>query len=241
MVCPHFMARGKTIMTDRIRILIIEDVLAVQALLATVLRGDGYWVAAASSAAEANEQLAKGDFALVLLDIQLPDGNGLTLARRLRQGERRPGIIIVSSAGLPEQRAEGLEVGADDYIAKPVFPRELLARVRNVLERRRPSPPPVERGFGAWRMDKSNRQLLTRDGVAVPLTPAEFSLLAILYDRPARVLSRETLSHLLGSEHPDTDPRSIDTLISRIRRKLGRGRSEVIETCRGAGYRFVAE
>lgn len=227
-------------MTDRIRILIIEDALAVQALLATVLRGDGYWVSAASSAGEANEQLAKGDFDLVLLDVQLPDGNGLALARRLRQGDRRPGIIIVSSAGLPEQRAEGLEIGADDYITKPVFPRELLARVRNVLERRRPILP-VERGFGAWRMDKLNRQLLTQDGAAIPLTPAEFSLLAILFDRPARVLSRETLSHLLGSEHPDTDPRSIDTLISRIRRKLGVGRSDVIETCRGAGYRFVAD
>jgi DNA-binding response OmpR family regulator len=232
-------------MQEKTRLLVVEDVPAVQALLATCLRGAGYWVEVAATAAEARAVLEHGEIELILLDLQLPDGDGLALARQLKQS-MDIGIIIVSSSGLPEQRAQGLEVGADDYVAKPVFPRELLARVRNVLERRKgatpPAHPPGQLGFGRWRLDKPQRRLETVEGVPIKLTPAEFSLLVILAERPGRLLSRETLSHLLGTEHPDTDPRSIDTLISRIRRKLaGDSREALIETCRGEGYRFIAK
>ncbi|HLN22845.1 MAG TPA: response regulator transcription factor [Patescibacteria group bacterium] len=233
-------------MQDKTRILVVEDDPAVQALLATCLRAAGYWVAAASTAREARDELAHGEIALVLLDLQLPDGDGLTLARTLRTTQNI-GIIIVSSAGRPEQRAQGLEVGADDYVAKPVFPRELVARVRNVLDRRRAQPQdaglrlPPDLRFGPWVLDKAARSLTGEQGETPRLTPAEFSLLLLFAERPRRILSRETLCHLLGTEHPDTDLRSIDTLVSRIRRKLGGdGRQSVIETCRGEGYRFTA-
>ena len=229
-------------MQDKPRILIVEDDPAVQALLATCLRSAGYWIAAASTAREARDELAHGEIDLVLLDLQLPDGDGLTLARHLR-ATQNIGIIIVSSAGRPEQRAQGLEVGADDYVAKPVFPRELVARVRNVLDRRSGHagmPGLPELHFGPWVLDKATRRLTGAQGETPRLTPAEYSLLLLFVERPRRVLSRETLSHLLGTEHPDTDPRSIDTLVSRIRRKLGGdGRQSVIETCRGEGYRFT--
>jgi len=227
-------------MTAEKRILVVEDVPVVQALLVTILRQDGYRVDTAATVAQAIELLDKGDFALVLLDVHLPDGDGLAVARRLRQTPRRPGIIVVSSSDRPEQRAQGLEDGADDYVSKPVFPRELLARVRNLLERRQPQAgsSPLQ-DFGRWRLDRQQRLVTSENGAAMALTPAEFALLGLLIDRPGRILSRDSLGYLLGSDHPDIDPRHIDTLISRIRRKLGAKRGEVIETCRGLGYRFV--
>ncbi|HVI52373.1 MAG TPA: response regulator transcription factor [Candidatus Sulfotelmatobacter sp.] len=230
-------------MTADVRILVVEDALPVQALLATILRQEGYRVETASTSAQAVSFLDKGDFALVLLDVQLPDGDGLSLARRLREDGRRhgrrPGVIIVSSSGLPEQRAQGLEVGADDYVTKPVFPRELVARVRNLLALCGPGVPETVQAFGRWRLDRQRREVRDAQDRKLNLTPAEYALLLLLADRPGRILSRDSLGYLLGSDHPDIDPRHIDTLVSRIRRKLGAARGEVVETCRGQGYRFT--
>ena len=121
-----------------------------------------------------------------------------------------------------------------------MFPRELLARVRNLLSLRNPvDPADGALAFGRWRFDAARQDVQDQSGQRVKLTPAEFALLTVLADRPGRILSRDSLGYLLGRDHPDVDPRHIDTLISRIRRKLGARKGETIETCRGLGYRFL--
>lgn len=226
---------------DKQRILVVEDVSVVQVMLAGCLRTAGYWIATASSAGEARSMLDKGDFDLVMLDIELPDGDGLSLLREIKARSTQP-VILVSGRDRPEQRAQGLDLGADDYVPKPVYPPELLARVKNVLARN-PAAIPIARRtrFDRWVIDAEARMVTTECGAPIKLTKAEFDLLHHLVQRPGRLLARENLAWLLGTDHPDTDLRSIDTLVSRIRRKLGAERNAVIETCRGLGYRFIAQ
>lgn len=227
-------------MQDKQRILVIEDMSVMQALLAGALRNGGYWVDTASTAAEGRQALEAGEFDLVLLDIELPDGDGLSLLKELKQASSLP-VILVSGRDRPEQRALGLEIGADDYVPKPVYPPELLARVKIVLGRGQAEPKSRVLRFYDWTIDLDSRRVLDGSGQPVRLTKAEFELLCHLAQRPGRLLSRENLAWLLGTDHPETDLRSIDTLVSRVRRKLGgEGRTGVIETCRGLGYRFIA-
>lgn len=222
-------------------ILIVEDDEAVRSLLAALMRKAGYTVTLAVDWTQTQAVLPKTRIDLILLDLTLPDARGVMLVRDLRAAYSGP-VIIVSERGAPDDRASGLELGAEDYLPKPVFPRELLARVRNVLDRRRPGE--AEAGghalyrFAGCTLDTAARVVTGPDGLPVDLTPAEFDLLHCLLRRPGRVHAREELMEALGTAEGETSARSIDILVSRLRKKLGEEAGVLIETARGHGYRF---
>ncbi|GFZ95339.1 DNA-binding response regulator [Elstera cyanobacteriorum] len=223
-------------------ILIVEDDEAVRSLLAALMRKAGYTVTLAVDWTQTQGILPKTRIDLILLDLTLPDARGVMLVRELRAAYSGP-VIIVSERGAPDDRASGLELGAEDYLPKPVFPRELLARVRNVLDRRRPGESEAGGGtlfrFAGCTLDASARIVTGPDGLPVDLTPAEFDLLQALVRRPTRVHSREELMEALGTAEGETSARSIDILVSRLRKKLGEDAGVLIETARGHGYRFA--
>jgi len=224
------------------RILVVDDDEAARSLMAAIASKAGYRVTTAADATAMRRILAAGTTDLVLLDVNLPDGDGLGLARELK-ARSNIGIIMVTERGAPEDRALGIEIGADDYLPKPVFPRELLARIRNVLDRTmvRSDPLGGRLRFAGWSLDPGSRVLEDAQGRGPRLTPAEFDLLAFLAGRPGRILTRDQLIDAVGSTESESGPRSVDILISRLRHKLaehGEG-ATLIETCRGHGYRFT--
>ena len=184
---------------------------------------------------------------LIVLDVMLPGEDGLSLCRRLRATSAIP-ILIVSARGDDVDRVVGLEIGADDYLPKPFNARELVARVRALLRRATLSAcEPSVRGkvltFSGWRMDTRQRTLTNADGSLVMLTPAEFDLLQVLVERAGRVLSREQLIDLTQGRAAAPNERSIDILISRLRRKMEGegGQPKLIRTVRSGGYEFVGD
>ncbi|OAN45652.1 hypothetical protein A6A04_07115 [Paramagnetospirillum marisnigri] len=227
-------------MSDVAHILVVDDDEAVRGIIAACAAKAGYRVDQAEDAAGLRAWLSHGGIDLILLDVTLPDGNGFALAREVRaRGDI--GIIMVTEKGAPDDRALGIEIGADDYLPKPVYPRELLARIKNVLERRA-GPSPGSGGklaFGPWLLDRAERTVSDRLGRGLDLTPAEFDLLAVLVNRAGRIQSRDQLMDALGSAETEAGPRSVDILISRLRKKLDD--PDMIETCRGHGYRFTAK
>ena len=245
-------------MAESAAIIVCDDEPDLREAVAEYLARRGLDVRRAEDAAALRRQLAERPADLVVLDIAMPGEDGLSLARALR-AEGDIGIIMLTAAGDVVDRVVGLEVGADDYIAKPVDLRELLARMRAVLRRReatqqaiaalpgappQPATPAVPPGkrvrMGRTWLDLDARRLTGADGAEIPLGPSEFALLRAFAERPGRVLSRETLldlAHPRGDEHFD---RSIDVRIARIRRKIEAvpERPAVIKTIRGAGYVF---
>lgn len=226
------------------RILVVEDDGAVRDLIAAILGNAGFLTETAEDGFSMQMALEKAPFDLMLLDLNLPDSDGLELARSLRR-RTKMGIIIVSERSEPEERAKGLEIGADDYIAKPFFPRELLARVRNVLDRTHGNDDLLVQSdnvvmFGAWTLDKTNRILISADGTSPALTPAEFDLLGFLASHPDQLLSRNALAEAVPEIGPESGERAVDILVSRLRKKIGdeKGDTQLIETIRGHGYRF---
>jgi DNA-binding response OmpR family regulator len=225
-------------------ILVVDDDAAVRALLCAYVRTGGYKVSEAADAEEARRLMSREGIDLVLLDLNLPDANGMALARELmmRWGV---GIIMVTERNTPDDRADGLELGADDYLPKPVFPRELLARVGKILANRAVRMVGGRTQllrFEGWSLDPVNRALAAPDGRPVELTPAEFDLLSTLVNRPGQLLSREQLMRAVGSDEGEAGTRSVDILISRLRKKLCDGEPDrLIETCRGHGYRFAVK
>lgn len=227
-------------------LLVVDDDPTVRGLIRDAFAGQDYHVLEAGSAPGARELLGSSPPDLVLLDVGLPGEDGLSLARHIREHLDIP-IIMVSGAGDSIDRVIGLEVGADDYVAKPFNPRELQARVKSVLRRYRRSPAETEtipagaNGLGDLRLDLAGRRLLAADGREISLTRMEFDLLQVFVERPGRALSRDQLLNL--TQHRDWDPfdRSIDIRVARLRRKLqtGDGQPEVIRTVRGIGYMFV--
>ena len=219
-------------------ILVVDDDEAVRGIIAACATKAGYRVDQAEDAAGLRAWLDHGGIDLILLDVTLPDGNGLTLAREARD-RCDVGIIMVTERGAPDDRALGLEIGADDYLPKPVYPRELLARIKNVLDRRAGTRPDSgqKASFAGWSFNAAERVVSDAAGDALDLTPAEFDLLAVLVARAGRMQSREQLMDALGSAETDSGPRSVDILVSRLRKKLGA--DGLIETCRGHGYRFT--
>jgi DNA-binding response OmpR family regulator len=234
------------------RILIVEDDAKVRLLLRRCFEGEGYRVAEAGSGAEAVERLAAGTFDLVTLDLNLPDGDGLTVGREIRARSQVP-IIMVTGKGEIIDRVVGLELGADDYITKPFHLREVLARVRAVLRRtgsagaRLAAPGAVAREaaltFDGWVLDVSKRELKSAAGVACELTTSEFDLLRVFATHANRTLSRDQIMDLLrGHDWAPTD-RSIDNLVVRLRRKIEADpeHPRLIKTVRGVGYCFAAD
>lgn len=231
-------------------ILVIDDDPEIRNLLRTCFEREGYLVTEAGCATEARSALAKGSIGLVTLDLTLGREDGLTLAREIRAGADIP-IIMVSGKGDDVDRIVGLELGADDYIAKPFNLREVLARVRAVLRRHdgktaasATSQPKHETlQFAGWTLDLTSRELKGASGAVRDLTTGEFNLLEIFVRRPHRVLSRDEIMDLLkGHDYSPLD-RSIDALISRLRKKIDDDGSKpaLIKSVRGVGYMLAQD
>jgi two-component system, OmpR family, response regulator len=226
-------------------ILVVEDDRRLRVLLTRALQQNGFMVQQAGSGAEMWSAFEAGPIDLVLLDIMLPGKNGIDLCRELRHQKSVP-VIFISARGEETDRVVGLELGADDYLAKPLGTRELIARVRAVL-RRTQGEYSTERErherleFAGWRMDLRRRCVTSPTGASIDLTGAEFDLLAGFASSPQRVLGRERLIELSRARLADASDRSIDVLVSRLRRKLWQeGQPAPIITVRGIGYMLAA-
>ncbi|WP_408586607.1 response regulator [Novosphingobium sp.] len=231
-------------------IVLVEDDGPLRTLTARALREHGYAVRTAATGAEMWVALENEPADLVVLDIMLPGTSGIDLFRRLRRQSDVP-IIFVSARGSEEDRVLGLELGADDYLPKPFSSRELLARIGAVLRRTEANGEDsagstAKRGgevrFEGWTLSMARRELHSPSGAMVDLTGAEFDLLASFIGQPQRVLGRERLIELSRTRLGDSSDRSVDVLVSRLRRKLASaGGSAPIVTVRGVGYMFKAE
>lgn len=227
------------------RILIVDDDAAIREGIADVFARAGFRAATAQDAAAMDRALAAEGADLVVLDLMMPGEDGLSAARRLA-ARGGPPVIMLSALGDDADRIVGLEVGADDYLAKPCNPRELVARARAVLRRARDVD--TRRGageavrFAGFRFDFSRRELVDPDGVLVTLSTGEFRLLRAFVERPQRVLSRDQLLDLAFSSDGEVFDRAVDVQVSRLRRKLERPDSgELIRTVRGEGYLFTSK
>jgi two-component system, OmpR family, response regulator len=228
------------------RVLVVEDDPAVRALIAEYLGGHGYEIREAADGAAMRAAIAQSVPDVVLLDLNLRGENGLALARWLRE-HHACGIIMVTAASDVVDRIVGLEIGADDYVAKPFDPRELVARVRSVVRRLHAGAPAAAASagstvaVGALRLDVAGHRLFAAGGEEVPVTAMEFDLLRVFTEHPNRVLSRDQLLTL--TRHREWEPfdRSIDIRIAKLRRKIEPDpeRPRFIKTVRNAGYMFV--
>ena len=225
-------------------ILLVEDDPPLRTLTARALQENGYVVRPAATAPEMWTTFDAGPVDLILLDIMLPGTSGIDLCQMIRQRSSVP-IIFISARGGETDRVVGLELGADDYLAKPFSTRELVARIRAVLRRggveERRAIPSNRAEFDGLTVDFARRELYARDGAMIPLTGAEFDLLASFLGHPQRVIARERLIELSRARIGDSSDRSIDVLVSRLRRKLAEDeRPAPIITVRGVGYMLNA-
>lgn len=233
-------------MTKVPHILVVEDDRDISALVARYLRANACRVTLAGDGRELDRRMEGVRVDLVVLDLMLPGEDGLSLCKRLRARSQVP-IIMVTAKGDEVDRILGLEMGADDYLAKPFNPRELLARIRAVL--RRSAAAEVNPaaggarvlGFLGWRIDLVRRELRNPEGARVTLTDAEFGLLQAFCERPGRVLSRDQLIDVTQGRSAGAFERSIDILVSRLRRKIESEPHEpsLIKTVRSGGYLFT--
>lgn len=217
------------------RILVVDDDDDLRVLICDYLRSAGLDVEGARDGVEMDARLDESRFDCVILDLMMPGEDGLSVLKRLR-GAERPGVIMLSAIGTDIDRIVGLELGADDYIAKPCNPRELLARVRAVVRRGEPAPSVPCRTFGDWTLDLIQRQIL-RDGGSTPLTDSEFRVLTAFLDNPQILLTRDRLIDLTKGVDALVFDRTIDVTISRLRKKLGT--DAPIRTVRNEGYWFT--
>jgi len=228
------------------RILVVDDDPEIRKLLARYIESQGFRVALAATCAELRERLATAQIDLIVLDVMLPDGSGLEICRNLRAERSRIPIILLTALKEDVDRIIGLEIGADDYLGKPFNPRELIARVRAVLRRRGEVLPQASETkiyrFEGFTADPQTRRVTDPQGSDVALTGAEFDLLKTFLERPGRVLSRDQLLDLTRGREADTLDRSIDVLVSRLRRKLtGDGTAQLFKTVRNGGYQLAAK
>jgi len=227
-------------------ILIVDDDAQIRQLLRDYLSGFAMSVVAVADGKAMVEALAKDSFDLVILDLMLPGEDGLSLCRNLRAKSDIP-ILMLTARGEAIERVIGLEVGADDYIVKPFEPRELVARIQTILRRARGSGENTkeqkEAVFMGWRLNFILRQLVSPEELVIPLSNAEFRLLAVLVEHPNRVLTRDFLLDVARGRNMDVFDRSIDILISRVRQKLNDDprTPSLIKTVRGEGYLFDAK
>lgn len=227
-------------------ILIVDDDREIRELVSTYLTKNGLRASVAADGRQMRAFLEANSVDLIALDVMMPGDDGLVLCRELRAGKHKAIPILMLTARSDEMdRIIGLEMGADDYLAKPFSARELLARIKAVLRRTRMLPPNLqisEAGqllrFGDWRLDTVARHLLDKDGTEITLSGAEYRLLRVFIDHPQRVLSRDQLLNLTQGRDADYFDRSIDLLVSRVRQRLGDDAREptYIKTVRSEGY-----
>src|SRR3712207_5374414 len=213
-------------MSGNAHILVVDDDAEVRDLLLEYLVKQGFVVSAAESAACARDVLDARAVDLVVLDLQMPGEDGLSFARELRS-RSSIAIIMLTASGETVDRVVGLEIGADDYVAKPFDPREFLARIRSVLRRVRPDAAPADPGpdrravrFGRYLLDLEAHRLFAPDGGEVPITVTEFGLMKAFASHPDRVLSRDQLLDLASGRGGDPFDRSIDVRVARLRQKI---------------------
>ena len=229
-------------------VLVVDDHRDIREPLARYLERHGLRVTAAESAAAARRALRVAAVDLVVLDVMMPGEDGLSLCRHLRETTRIP-VILLTAMGEETDRIVGLEVGADDYVAKPFNPRELLARIKAVIRRTQSLPPdrePVPAGsyrFDRWSLDTGRGELVDESGVVTPLSSGEYRLLMALLERPGMVLSRDQLLDLTRGRTAAPFDRAVDNQVSRLRRKIERDPKNpaLIATVWGGGYRFAGK
>ena len=229
-------------------ILIVEDARDIREPLARYLREHYYRATTAADAASARKVMKGAAIDLVVLDIMMPGEDGLSLCRSIRETSQIP-VILLTARGEEVDRIIGLEMGADDYLAKPFSPRELIARIAAVLRRTQALPPrqkPPEAArihFGDWTLDTGQRELIGAEGVAMPLSSGEFRLLTTLLERPKIALTRNQLLDLTKGRDAELFDRSIDNHVSRLRKKIEPDpkNPRYIKTVWGGGYIFALE
>lgn len=235
-------------MADEAHILLVDDERDIREPLAAYLARNGYRVSKAENAAAARTLLNAKDIDLVLLDIMMPGEDGLSLTGFIRATVNAP-VILLTAKAEETDRIVGLEIGADDYVTKPFSPRELLARIKAVMRRAgegatKVRAPEVESyAFGPWVLKTGERELVDREGVAIPLSTGEYNLLHAFVTHPRRVLSREQLLDFSQGRELAAFERSIDNHISRLRKKIEENASDpkLIKTVWGGGYMLSAE
>jgi len=225
-------------------ILIVDDDAEIRSLLSQYLTKNGLRVSAVADGRAMWRALEAGRIDLIVLDLMLPGEDGLTLCRNLRTKSSDVPVIMLTARGEETDRIVGLEMGADDYLAKPFSARELLARIKAILRRARSLPENLRADaarnirFGDWLLDTVKRQLISAAGVVTPLAGAEYRLLRTFLSHPNRVLNRDQLVDLTQGKEADPLDRSIDVQVSRLRQRLGDDSREprLIKTVRGEGY-----
>ncbi|MBC7160591.1 two-component system response regulator OmpR [Immundisolibacter sp.] len=226
-------------------LLLVDDDARLRELLVRYLETQGFRVKGVGDGAQMRQALDRGHYDLIVLDLMLPGEDGLEICRRLRGQDDATPIVMLTAKGDEIDRIVGLEIGADDYLPKPVNPRELLARIRSVLRRARPVPgaPRAEGGeirFGQFRLDLGRREL-SRDGRPLKLTSGEFAVLAVLLRHPRQPLSRDRLMSLARGREHEAFERSMDVTVARLRRLLEEDvrQPRIIQTVWGVGYVYV--
>ncbi len=235
-------------MESQPHILVVDDHRDIREPLAKFLAKHGFRVSQAESALAARRALQASSIDLVVLDIMMPGEDGLSLCRSIREGGTLP-VILLTAVAEEMDRIIGLEMGADDYVTKPFNPRELVARIKSVLRRTHTMPPDQGRfeanelTFDRWSLNTARRELLSPEGVAVPLSTGEFGLLSAFLKYPGRTLSRDQLLDLTKGRDARLFDRAVDNQVSRLRQKIERDpkEPEIIKTVWGGGYIFTAE
>lgn len=234
--------------TAQDHILVVDDDPEIRHLLKTYLEKNGYQVSTAAKGGGMGMALERSHIDLIVLDLMLPGVDGMELCRTLRTRSKIP-VIMLTARGDEMDRILGLEMGADDYLAKPFSARELLARIKVILRRVRDLPidpladAPEKLAFSGWTLDTRNQHLRSPDDVVVPLSSAEYRLLQVLLTHPNRTLTRDQLLDLTQGRESGPFDRSIDVLIGRLRRHLGDDakQPELIKTVRGRGYLLASK
>ncbi len=220
-------------------ILVVDDDTRLRSLLQRFLRENGFYVSVAKNASCARQQLQNYQFDLLIVDIMMPEETGLQFLHKLREESNVP-VILLTAMGETEDRILGLETGADDYLPKPFEPKELVLRIKNIL-RRTPTPKENENqilNLGLCCYDLMKKELLSKNGQLIHITPVEQSLLNILGQKSGQVFSREKLAEMLGAGQ---NPRSIDVQITRLRKKIEKDSKNprCLQTVRGKGYMLL--
>jgi two-component system OmpR family response regulator len=228
------------------RLLLVDDEASLREPLAEYLTRQGFVVRQAEDAAKARSALLEETPDLVLLDIMMPGEDGLSLCRHLSESKNLP-VIMLTAKGEAMDRIVGLEIGADDYVAKPFEPRELVARIRSVLRRSSKTSPSADEDamyeVDGSRVDPLKRKLTDPQGTVVPVSSAEFRLLVAFLNHPRQVLDRDRLLDMVQGREAHLFDRAVDNQVSRLRRKIEVDSRDpkLIQTVWGGGYRFAAD
>ena len=235
-------------MSEPPHILVVDDHREIRDAVTRYLEKNGMRATSARDAVDMDAKLANGKYDLIVLDVMMPGEDGLSVCRRLSASGSVP-ILMLTALGEETDRIVGLEIGADDYLAKPFNPRELVARIKAILRRSTKAEPYAGTlsgrriAFAHWILDTDSRVLSNEDGEQIDLTSAEFKLLTVLLERPRFVLSRDQLLDLTAGRAASVFDRTIDNQISRLRRKieLDPSRPRIVTTVRGGGYCLASD